>query len=93
MLQEFWFKTGVGNRRRYISVLEISSNLGSSFTKVLPAFHTITGCDSVRSLNGVGKRGAFQSLKQNRDDILDLFEFGDNPVSDVSSPSTEACIR
>ena len=93
MLQEFWFKTGVANRRRYIPVHEISSNLGSSFTKMLPAFHTITGCDSVSSLNGVGKKGAFQSLKQNQDDILDLFEFGDNPVLDVSSPSTEACVR
>ena len=55
-----YFKTGhiaaTVDRRRYIPVHEICSSFASVFTSILPAVHALTGCDSVSSLYGIGKK-------------------------------------
>ena len=52
-----YFKISVYfDRRRYIPVHEICSSFASVFTPILPAVHALTGCDSVSSLSGIGKK-------------------------------------
>ena len=41
-----WLKTETKEKVRYISMYEISVELGQEFTSVLLAFHAVTGCDS-----------------------------------------------
>ena len=53
---------------------------------MLPVFHSITGCDSVSSLNGIGKRSAFKFLKEKKEKLIDLF--GDNPTLDIQNELT-----
>ena len=91
-LPEFWFKTGVGQKQRYIPVHNITASLRSSITKMLPVFHSITGCNSVNSFNGIGKIYAFKVQKEKKEKLIDLFEFGDNPTLDIQSEFVETCI-
>ena len=51
-----------------------------------------TGCDSVSSFNGIGKRSAFKILKEKKEKLIDLFEFGDNPILHIQSEFVETCI-
>ena len=92
-LTELWFKTGVGNNKRYIAIHETTNTLGTTICKLLPAFHSITGCDSVRSFCGVGKKSAFAVLKAHLDDVTDMLDFGDTPELSLEQDSVVACIR
>lgn len=91
-LHHFWFKTGSGQKQRFLPIHDVNTKLGGTITKMLPAFHSITGCDSVSSFSGIGKRTAFNVLKQKKEQLLDLLDFGDSPVLDVQSEYTQACI-
>ena len=55
-LRELWFQTGVGKNKRYIPIHISLNTIGVSVCRLLPTVHLITGCDSVRSFSGVGKR-------------------------------------
>ncbi|ELU01310.1 hypothetical protein CAPTEDRAFT_215858 [Capitella teleta] len=56
-----WIGFGTGNNYRYISVHEIVENLGPLRSLCLPAFHALSGCDTVSSFFGKGKRSAWQA--------------------------------
>ena len=73
-LSKFWFKTGVGSKRRYVAIHETAEVFGSAVLKILPVFHCITGCDSVSSFSGIGKKSAFAVLKENVNDLLAQLE-------------------
>lgn len=59
---EFWFKTGMKDRLRYVPVHAASKELGEKMCHALPAFHAIIGCDSTSSLAGIGKKKGWQGL-------------------------------
>lgn len=65
---ELWFRTGTKDHVRHIPVHTIAANLGDKLCKALPAFHALTGCDSTRSLSGVGKRKAWRVLQKSTED-------------------------
>ena len=44
-LQELWVTAGIGDSHRFIPVHELAVQLGDPLCKVLPAVHTLTGCD------------------------------------------------
>ena len=43
----------------YFAAHDISSALGEQNSAALPMFHSFTGCDTVSSLNGKGKKSAW----------------------------------
>ena len=45
-LQELWQKAGVGNTTRYMPIHKLASSHGQELCSVLPAVHSLTGCDS-----------------------------------------------
>ena len=62
LLDELWFKTGVGKNIRFIAIHTLASKMGSSMCKILPVVHAISGCDSVSSFSGIGKKKVIQVL-------------------------------
>lgn len=61
---EIIFCTGVGDKRRYIDVTDLSRKLGAPVTRNLVAMHALTGCDTTSSFFGIGKKTAFDMLKK-----------------------------
>jgi hypothetical protein len=82
--QELLFQTGIvsstNNRRRYIPVHEICSTISPVFTNILPAAHSVTGCDTTSLLFGIGKQSVFKVLKENPDNFKDLSNLADCDV-------------
>ena len=44
-LEELWMKAGVGDTTRHIPIHILSETIGKKLCQVLPAVHTLTGCD------------------------------------------------
>ena len=55
------FKTGTKHKTRYVNISGISQSFGTNFCNSLLGLHPITGCDSVSSFSGRGKK-AFNLL-------------------------------
>ena len=93
LLSKLWFKTGVGNKTRYIPIHTSVMDLGSPVCRLLPAIHVITGCDSVSSFSGIGNKTAFSILKTKTNEFIDMFEFGESPTLSLECASVIACIK
>ena len=87
---ELWFATGVGNKRRFVAVHEIAVNLGEILCNLLPAFHSLTGCDSTSSLFGHSKKSALKSLRLSNESFERLHDLGNNACSSEICPDTIA---
>src|ERR1700759_5566651 len=74
-LQSLWIAFGTGKQFRYISIHELSRSLGPQKARALPLLHAITGCDTVSSFSGRGKKTAFDTwtaFPQLTDALLNL---------------------
>ena len=56
---ELWLAFGTGKSFRYLAAHEISATLGPEKARALPVFHALTGCDTVSSFAGHGKKTAW----------------------------------
>ena len=90
---EFWFKTGVKDRLRYVPVHAVSQELGEKMCRALLAFHAITGCDSTGALAGIGKKKGWQLLSRSEQHQDSLCLLGAQPsLSDNIAAKSEAFI-
>ena len=55
---EVWFRTGTATQRRYVAVHNI--NINPVLRSNLPAFHAVSGCDTVSQFCGVRKATAWK---------------------------------
>lgn len=55
---ELWVSFGTGKNHKNIPAHIITSSLGPQGARFLPAFHAFTGCDTVSSFLGKGKKTA-----------------------------------
>ena len=69
------------------------SQLDQRICKLLLAFHSITGCDSVSSFAGIGKKSALASLKKQLNNLDELEDFGNEPALSLNDDAVVACIR
>ena len=60
---EVWLAFGTGNNFRYLAAHEMASCLGPERSLALPMFHAMTGCDTVSSFVGHGKKTAWTIWK------------------------------
>ena len=60
---EIWVAFGTGKHLRYIPAHDIAKELGYEKALSLPMFHAFTGCDTVSSFAGRGKKTAFDIWK------------------------------
>jgi len=56
---ELWIGIGTGKKFRYIPIHEIVVSLGPDKSRCLAVFHAFTGCDTVSSFAGRGKKTAW----------------------------------
>ena len=56
---KLWVAIGTGNNLRYITAQELAASLGPDRAKSLPVFHAQSGCDTVSSFAGHGKKTAW----------------------------------
>ncbi len=62
-LDELWIAFGTGKSYRYIGTHSIFSNIGPEKSLALPMFHSLTGCDTVSSFAGHGKKSCWDIWK------------------------------
>ena len=60
---EVWVAFGVGKQLRFIPAHDIAIALGVEKARGLPFFHSFTGCDTVSSFGGKGKKTCFEVWK------------------------------
>ena len=53
---ELWLAFGTGKHFRYLAAHEMASGLGPKKAQALPMFHALTGCNTVSSFVGHGKK-------------------------------------
>lgn len=65
---ECWMETGTITKildlRRFIPVHKITVALGPALCDALPSVHALTGCDTVSSFFGIGKKTAFSTARK-----------------------------
>ena len=74
---ELWLAFGTGKSFHYLAAHEIAASLGLERACALPMFHALTGCDTVSSFAGHGKKAAWstwKSLPEMTDALLMLQE-------------------
>ena len=60
---------------------------------MLPAIHTISGCDSVSSFSRISKKKPFLILEKKTDELTDMRDFGEFPSLCLESSSVVAAIQ
>ena len=72
---ELWVAFGTGKHFRYLAAHKVANRLGPKKAVALPMFHALTGCDTVSSFVGYGKKTAWSTwntLPQLTDALLKL---------------------
>ena len=75
-INELWFHTGTGKKRRFITMQVIKEKLSKEIIRVLLAFHTLTGCVSTGAPFGYDKKAAYCTLKGNIERFKKLSNLG-----------------
>ena len=60
---QLWIAFGTGKHLRYIPTHEIATSLGAEKAQARLMFHVFTGCDTVSSFVGKGKKTAFDTWR------------------------------
>ncbi|KAE8740339.1 hypothetical protein FOCC_FOCC014156 [Frankliniella occidentalis] len=60
-LEELWLSYGTGKNHCFIAAHEIATSLGPQKCRALPTFHAFSGCDTVSSFSGVGKKSVWEA--------------------------------
>ena len=55
-MDELWVSYGTGINKKYIPVHEIAASLGPFKARVLPLFHSLTGCDTTSGFKYKGEK-------------------------------------
>jgi hypothetical protein len=75
-ISQLWIAFGTGNFFRYLAAHEMALALGPERSLALPFFHAFTGCDTVSSFNGRGKKTCWDTWKasdETPDDMTPAF--------------------
>jgi hypothetical protein len=70
---EVWLAFGHGVHFRYIGAYAIASELENDYCRGLPFMHAISGCETVSSLDSVGKKTAWEVWKS-LPEITEVFQ-------------------
>ena len=65
--KKIWVESGVQSKNNltYISINQLSDQLGEPLCKALPFYHSLTECDNTSSFNRKGKIKLFKLLEKN----------------------------
>ena len=87
LCKQLWMKTGVRERLRFIAIHTLVEKLGPVMCNLLPAFHSLTGCDTTSGPYLIGKKKSLKALKENQAKFEALTCLGEvtPPSPDVSA--------
>ena len=88
---EVWLAFRTGKSFRYMAAHQIAASLGPEMSCMLQVFHALTGCDTVSSFAGHGKKTAWstwKSLPEQTDTLLMLAD-GPKEIPDDAMKITE----
>ena len=60
-LADIWVAFGMGKNYRFYHINAICASLGEPQSRALPVFHSFSGCDTISSFNGKGKKSVWQA--------------------------------
>jgi len=86
LVDKLWIHFGTGKHTRVIAVHDLATVLGAQKCRALPVFHALTGCDTVSSFSGKGKKSMWQTWSAFPDvtaAFLELSDSGHSP-DDIS---------
>jgi len=66
-IEQLWIDFGVGKSRRYLPVHTMATNIHANVSESILYFHAFTGCDTVSTFSGVGKKGAWNAWMKFRE--------------------------
>ncbi len=84
-----YFITGNQNQSRIISVKKVCDKVGSETCDLIIGFHVFTGCDSVSSFYGKGKRKAWKVLSDNPKDAFRILGNEVDPTEELYEMMTK----
>ena len=67
---------GTRSRARVINVTQVCEQLGVEVYQALPGLHVLTGCDTVSSFAGKGKKAALDIVKADEDSRASIHRIG-----------------
>ena len=73
-LADIWVAFGMGKNYRFYHINAICASLGEPQSRALPVFHSFSGCDTISSFNGKGKKSVWQAW-QAYDDVTETFVY------------------
>ena len=79
-LKELWVGFGSGKSYKDIPIHEVSLQLGDSICKTLPFIHAFTGCDLTSSMQGIGKKTAWNAWQNFLDVTESMIFLTENPL-------------
>ena len=65
--EELWLAFGTSSSSRYICIHEVVKVMDPKTCMALPVFHSFTGCDTVSSLGGRGKKSVWSTWQVYRE--------------------------
>ena len=63
MSADIFLLCGTRSRSRVINVTQVCEQLAVEVCRALPGLHTLTGCDTISSFSGKGKKAALDIVK------------------------------
>ena len=91
LCKQLWMKTGVRDRLRFIPIHVLVEKLGPVMCNLLPAFYSLTGCDTTSGPYLIGKKKSWKALKENQAKFEALTCLGEvtPPSPDVSATAEQ----
>ena len=84
---DLWVAFGMGRNFSFISINIVCAGLGEARSRSLPVFHALSGCDTISTFYGKGKKSAWQAWEL-YPDVTPTFEFlANNPFHQLTVDS------
>ena len=90
---ELFFKTGVKNKKRFIPMHKICSEIGHDMSLVLPVIHALTGCDSTSAFSGIGKKSVMAALRNDEGLVTEILNSVGVDPGNVNEDGVKACVK
>ena len=82
---DIFLLSGTRSRARVINVTQVCEQLGVEVCRALPGLHALTGCDTVSSFAGKGKKAALDIVKADKDSRESIHRIGECPTNERRS--------
>ena len=90
---KLFFKTGVNNKKRFIPMHKICSEIGNDMSLVLPVIHALTGCDSTSAFSGIGKKSVLAALRNDEGLVTEILNSVGIDPGNVNEDGVKACVK